>query len=716
MRKAVMKPLALLLVSLLGAQAYGDDVSLEWVGEGLSDVLGYYRPVRVDLSATKPARVTRMPGNVSHPLYGTISFGPREAPVEVIILLDEPGNGAARLWIDSNGNGDLTDDPPIQWVARQNNGKSGPTTTCFGSAGISVTYGEERRTLGIKLYRFDKNDPQRQQLKNALFYYRDCGFRGNLSFDGKTFAAVLVDDSARGDFLGYADEQHPDVLLLIDLNNNGRFDSHSESFDVHKPFNIGGTTYEITGLTARGGSFQLVKSSKTVAETPVPPAMETGTKPVAFEETSTTGRSIRFPSNYQGKLVMIDFWATWCGPCRAELPNLTKVYAEFHPKGFEVIGVSLDNEQSMQQLAKFTADNHMPWPQICDGKGWEAKLAQLYGVHSIPACWLIDGNSGLIVAGESELRGAALRPTIERCLAGLGKPPAVRPSADIGRSDQALPSKPAPEDPLVPKARELAKAGRFLTPAAFNLLMKSPAPAPIAVLAAATQPLPGREIAERAAQAYVRAGWIYHCSKCGRWHVRVAGGYAIAKNTIVTAFHVMGIPDTIKQGEGFPVVIRGNDEFLSIVSVLAADETTDAIILQVAATDLHPLAFSANARIGDAAYCFSDPRSERGYFSNGIINRFYTKLGGSADNPADQRFNVSTDWAPGSSGAAILDECANVIGHVARIKPLLGDKPSDDSDDHGGSATPTLMTLHEAVPARSVLKLIEKTNIATATK
>jgi thiol-disulfide isomerase/thioredoxin len=723
-----MKPLALLFISLLAAEAYGSEVNLEWVGQGFSSTLLYYRPKRVELSETKPERVTRMPENVSNPLFGTISFGPREAPVAVTILLDEPENGPARLWVDSNGNGDLTDDPPVQWVAHQRTDKSGKTTTTWsGSAGIAITYGNEKRTLGIRLYRFDKNDPQRQRLKNTLFYYRDFGYRGSVTLDGKTFAAAMVDDSARGDFLGDA----PDVMLLIDLNNDGRFEFPGEAFDVHKPFNIGGTTYKITGLTAKGGSFQLAKSAETVPETPVMPTK--GAKPTAFEETSTTGQLIRFPSDYKDKLVMLDFWATWCEPCRAELPNLTEVYEEFHPKGFEVIGVSLDTEQTMPRLAGFIADNHMPWPQICDGKGWKAKLAQLYGVNAIPDAWLIDGKSGLIVAGASALRGKALRPTIERCLADLGKPTAeasdfklvtnsfgtrvlVKQSSDIGKGDNSSSAKPAPEDPLVGKARELAKTGKFLTPANFNSLMKSPKPAPIAVLAAATQPLPGHEIAERAAQAYVRAGWIYHCSKCNQWHVRVAGGYAITKNTIVTAFHVMETPDTIKPGEGYPVVIRGNDEFLPIVSVLAADETTDAVILRVAATNLYPLAFSVHARIGDAAYCFSDPHSAHGYFSSGIVNRFYAGPGGSADDPANQRFNVSTDWAPGSSGAAILDECANVIGHVARIKPLLGGKPADDTDDHGETAVPTLMTLHEAVPAMSVLKLIEKANNAAATK
>ena len=160
----------------------------------------------------------------------------------------------------------------------------------------------------------------------------------------------------------------------------------------------------------------------------------------------------------------------------------------------------------------------------------------------------------------------------------------------------------------------------------------------------------------------------------------------------------------MKPAAAFPVVVRGENEVMNIDAVIVANETADTAILRVSANDLTPLTLSHDVQVGDTAYCFSDPRDVLGHFSSGLVNRLHSPA--SQSSPLLQRMDVSADWAPGSSGSAILDEYGNVIGHVARIRPLFG--TSRTAEPAAKSTAPTLMTLNEAVPANVVLSLLKQ--------
>ena len=130
-----------------------------------------------------------------------------------------------------------------------------------------------------------------------------------------------------------------------------------------------------------------------------------------FAEKDVNGQPLDLAA-YKGKVVLIDFWATWCGPCVEELPNVIAAYAKYHAKGFEIIGISLDKDRAT--LLAFLKEKNITWQQYFDGKGWENKLSSSYGIESIPATFLLDGE-GKIIA--KDLRGEALDQKLATLLA-----------------------------------------------------------------------------------------------------------------------------------------------------------------------------------------------------------------------------------------------------------------------------------------------------------
>ena len=129
-----------------------------------------------------------------------------------------------------------------------------------------------------------------------------------------------------------------------------------------------------------------------------------------FTTTDLDGNPISL-EQYRGKVVLLDFWAVWCGPCIAEMPNVKKVYDTYKDEGFDIIGISLDIDE--ERLRNYLKENEIPWRQVFSGKGWDSPVSRQYGIRAIPAPWLIDKDGTLIT---HQARGETLEQLIAKAL------------------------------------------------------------------------------------------------------------------------------------------------------------------------------------------------------------------------------------------------------------------------------------------------------------
>ena len=265
-------------------------------------------------------------------------------------------------------------------------------TVNAGKAGLTVTGSE-----GQKIYdqfMAINTTTQQEAMKLQQEYQAANGDQAKMQAVQEAYAKLMTDAQAKETELIKA---NPDsyVSTFVIVSSMGQM----EYEQLKERYNLLG---EKAKASAQGKAIaaQIAKLESTAIGQIAP----------NFTITTPEGESISL-YDIKGKVKLIDFWASWCGPCRGENPHVVEIYKEYHPKGLEIFGVSLDNNK--EAWVKAIADDGLVWKHGSDLKGWQSAPAQLYSVSGIPHTVLLDENNKIIA---KNLRGDELKQKIAELL------------------------------------------------------------------------------------------------------------------------------------------------------------------------------------------------------------------------------------------------------------------------------------------------------------
>jgi len=340
-------------------------------------------------------------------LFGEITLGKST----YTIVLGVTVQNEVALWVDFNGDGRLTTAEKLQGTRI--------------SGGLSWSLTLRAAPQGAEPFDYPLSVPWPE---GRSYVFLVGGAPRSAVFQGHQL--VLVDGDldgvfgTKGDFLG------------VDVDGDGKIyaepDGH-EYFALSEVFTLGSESFKVREISADGRKLLLEKTGYTPPKVPLIPGSPAPN--FSFRD-FLSGRDLSLQS-FRGKVVLLDFWATWCPPCMASLPTIRQIYEEFHAQGFEIVGVSLDESEA--DLRQVLLEKGITWPIAFEGRRWNNSVAALYRVYQIPTTYLLDKNG---VIRYRNLEGEELRQAIAEL---LSEPSSEAPSAEV----LSLPALPTAAEPIL---------------------------------------------------------------------------------------------------------------------------------------------------------------------------------------------------------------------------------------------------------------------------